>query len=325
MKNQPVLLTPRLRLRPPRPEDAEPLVPLCNNINVSRWLERMPHPYTSEFSHQVIGQMLADEETFIVFAEDRQTGALMGGGNLKRTDTPGRLNTGYWLGEPFWGKGFAAEMLDGLLAHGFGALSAHTVEAHVMTENLSSARLLESRGFQMTGDSLCRSVVAGDIPACLYELTREAWLEGRSLSGCARPDDLAERKTLLVSAVVLTDPDGRVLMAQRPEGKSMAGLWEFPGGKVEPGETPEMALIRELKEELGIDTLQSCLAPLTFASHAYDDFHLLMPVFVCRSWQGEPQGREGQALKWVAVNKLKDLPMPPADVPLVALIRDMLG
>lgn len=131
-------------------------------------------------------------------------------------------------------------------------------------------------------------------------------------------------KVVLVSAVALIDADGRVLMARRPEGKAMAGLWEFPGGKVEAGETPEAALIRELDEELGISTHASCLAPLTFASHAYPDFHLLMPLFACRRWQGTPVSREGQALKWARVQELRDLPMPPADVPLVAILRDWL-
>lgn len=131
-------------------------------------------------------------------------------------------------------------------------------------------------------------------------------------------------KIVLVSAVALIDVDGRVLLAQRPEGKSMAGLWEFPGGKVEQGETPEAALVRELHEELGIETWDSCLAPLTFASHAYDDFHLLMPVFACRKWNGTPQPREGQTLKWVRKNELRDYPMPPADEPLVAMLRDWL-
>lgn len=131
-------------------------------------------------------------------------------------------------------------------------------------------------------------------------------------------------KTLLVSAVALIDVDGRVLLAQRPEGKSMAGLWEFPGGKVEQGETPEAALIRELHEELGIETWQSCLAPLTFASHSYDDFHLLMPLFACRKWQGQVHPQEGQALKWVAARDLKNYQMPPADVPLIPILRDWL-
>ena len=131
-------------------------------------------------------------------------------------------------------------------------------------------------------------------------------------------------KTILVSAAALIDPDGRVLLAQRPEGKSMAGLWEFPGGKVEPGETPEAALIRELHEELGIETWESCLAPLTFASHSYEDFHLLMPLFACRKWQGIVRGREGQTLAWARPNRLRDYPMPPADLPLIPILRDWL-
>ena len=131
-------------------------------------------------------------------------------------------------------------------------------------------------------------------------------------------------KIVLVSAVALIDPDGRVLLAQRPEGKSMSGLWEFPGGKVEPGETPELALIRELEEELDINTWESCLAPLTFASHSYPDFHLLMPLFVCRKWDGIVQSKEKQALKWVAAKDISKFPMPPADVPLIPILRDWL-
>lgn len=127
-----------------------------------------------------------------------------------------------------------------------------------------------------------------------------------------------------MSAVALVDADGRVLLAQRPPGKSMAGLWEFPGGKVDPGETPEAALIRELQEELGIDTEASCLAPLTFASHDYAEFHLLMPLFVCRRWQGTPSPREGQSLAWVKARDLRSYPMPPADIPLIPILRDWL-
>jgi 8-oxo-dGTP diphosphatase len=131
-------------------------------------------------------------------------------------------------------------------------------------------------------------------------------------------------KLLLVAAVALIDKEGRVLLAQRPEGKSMAGLWEFPGGKVEPSETPEAALIRELREELGIDTWSSCLAPLTFASHDYNDFHLLMPLYACRKWQGIVTPLEGQKLAWVRPAGLRDYPMPPADLPLIPILRDWL-
>lgn len=136
--------------------------------------------------------------------------------------------------------------------------------------------------------------------------------------------ETVQRKILLVAACALIDGDGRILLAQRPEGKSLAGLWEFPGGKVEPGETPEETLIRELEEELGVTTKVACLAPLTFASHTYDDFHLLMPLYVCRRYEGVPHGREGQAIKWVRPKSLRDYPMPPADEPLIPYLMDLL-
>lgn len=131
-------------------------------------------------------------------------------------------------------------------------------------------------------------------------------------------------KLLLVVAAALIDADNRVLIAQRPEGKSLAGLWEFPGGKVEPGERPEETLIRELREELGITVKEPCLAPLSFASYAYDDFHLLMPLYVCRRWEGIPQAVEHQAIRWVAPNRLREFPMPPADEPLIPSLIDLI-
>ncbi|MFZ1815183.1 MAG: 8-oxo-dGTP diphosphatase MutT [Rhizobiaceae bacterium] len=131
-------------------------------------------------------------------------------------------------------------------------------------------------------------------------------------------------KLLLVVACALVDADNRVLIAQRPEGKGMAGLWEFPGGKVEAGETPEQCLIRELMEELSVTTWESCLAPLSFASHTYEEFHLLMPLYVCRRWEGNPVAHEHQALKWVRANRLRDYPMPPADEPLIPSLIDLL-
>ncbi len=133
-----------------------------------------------------------------------------------------------------------------------------------------------------------------------------------------------KKRLVLVAACALVDVDGRVLMAKRPEGKSMAGLWEFPGGKVEPGEVPEQALIRELAEELGIDVTEACLAPLTFASHGYETFHLLMPLYICRRWNGIVSGREGQELKWIKPLRMRELNMPPADEPLIAHLIDAL-
>jgi len=132
------------------------------------------------------------------------------------------------------------------------------------------------------------------------------------------------KRLLLVAACALIDADGRVLIAQRPQGKQLAGLWEFPGGKVEPGETPEECLIRELREEIGVETQAACLAPLTFASHSYDDFHLLMPLYVCRRFSGIAEPREAQALKWVQPARLRDYPMPPADAPLIPFLVDLL-
>lgn len=132
-------------------------------------------------------------------------------------------------------------------------------------------------------------------------------------------------RLVLVVAVALVDRDGRILVSQRPPGKQLAGLWEFPGGKVEPGERPEATLIRELAEEIDVTVEEPCLAPLTFASHAYDDFHLLMPLYVCRRWSGTPRPMEGQALKWVRPGALRDLAMPPADEPLIPFLVDLLG
>ncbi len=132
------------------------------------------------------------------------------------------------------------------------------------------------------------------------------------------------RELVLVVACALIDSDGRILVAQRPPGKVMAGLWELPGGKLAPGETPEACLLRELGEELGVSTESACLAPLTFASHAYPDFHLLMPLYVCRKWRGQPAGREGQAVRWVRPGKLHELPMPPADLPLIPFLEELL-
>jgi len=132
------------------------------------------------------------------------------------------------------------------------------------------------------------------------------------------------KKMLLVAACALVDRDGRILLTERPEGKSMAGYWEFPGGKVEEGETPEETVIRELREELDIETETACLAPIAFASHSYEDFHLLMPLFVCRKWKGIPRGAEGQSLTWVKTDRLSEFKLPPADIPLAAQLRDML-
>ena len=154
---------------------------------------------------------------------------------------------------------------------------------------------------------------------------RQTCADQRPMSNSPAEPPQSQVKLLLVVAVALIDADGRILISQRPAGKALGGLWEFPGGKVKPGETPEVALIRELREELGIVVEAPCLAPLTFASHGYEAMHLLMPLYVCRRWTGFATPREGQALRWVAVHKLRDFPMPPADAPLIPALLELLG
>ncbi len=205
----------------------------------------------------------------------------------------------FWLASPFQCRGYLAEAMRRLLRHAF--------------ENAGLAQIRVSAATSShTRDSVLGEIGFGPRDGGGFAITRQHWLAEQ-----APP-------TILVSAAVLIDADDRILLTQRPAGKEMAGLWEFPGGKVEPGETPEAALIRELREELGVDTVQSCLAPLTFASHHYEHFHLLMPLFACRIWQGTPTPREGQQFAWVRIDKLRNYPMPPADEPLVAILRDFL-
>jgi 8-oxo-dGTP diphosphatase len=195
-----------------------------------------------------------------------------------------------------------------MVAIGFGRLSLTRIEAVAQPANRRSIRVLEKLGLAHEGERKEPAPARGG-PVLVEVMALER-----------RPAN----RLLLVAAVALIDVDGRVLLARRPPGKAMAGLWEFPGGKVAEGETPEAALIRELKEELAIDVAQSCLAPFTFASHRYPDFDLLMPLYLCRRWQGTPKPLEGQELAWVRPARMTDYEMPPADRPLVAMLRDYL-
>jgi len=199
-------------------------------------------------------------------------------------------------------------------------LDLDRLEAGVITDNPASAAVLRRIGFRQIGEGADSFLArGGEHPVWQYEATRDD-LFGHTEPAPHEPGS----NLLLVAACALIDADGRVLLARRPEGKKMAGLWEFPGGKLNPGETPEAALIRELKEELGIDVSAACLAPFAFASHAYERFHLLMPLYLCRRWKGTPKARENQTLAWVRPEKLADYPMPPADKPLIPLLRDFL-
>lgn len=311
-----ILRTRRLTLRPFAESDLDALVRLLNDREVVRFLAMVPHPYTVRDGEDWIARTHDLDSPWPALAIDAG-GALVGSVGLKPPEEPSPpkvgAELGYWLGRPYWGKGYASEAAAQIVEHAFSVMKLDQLWASVAMENPASRRVLEKTGLRFVGET------AVDYPArkrawpsWLFALGRDDW----------RADQAPPLR--LVAAVALIDGDGRVLVARRPAGRSMAGLWEFPGGKVEPGETPEAALIRELKEELAIDVTQSCLAPLLFASHGYDDFHLLMPLFVCRVWDGIVTPQEGQDTMWVTPTALSELAMPPADEPLVPLLRDFL-
>jgi 8-oxo-dGTP diphosphatase len=236
---------------------------------------------------------------------------------------PREAELGYWIGRRHWGQGLGPEAA-GRLAHwALANLDIDRLVASALVDNERSAAVLRRIGFKESGAGSQEFISRGGLmPVRLFTATRmdiavEAAAPVEAAPATGKP-------TLLVAAVALIDSEGRVLLARRPEGKPLAGLWEFPGGKVAPGETPEEALIRELREELGIDVSAACLGPFTFASHTYEKFHLLMPLYLCRRWQGQVTAMEGQALAWVRPARLGDYAMPPADIPLVAMLRDFL-
>ncbi|QXM25394.1 GNAT family N-acetyltransferase [Elioraea tepida] len=324
-----VLLTERLRLRPLARDDAPQLHRLINDWEVARNLGSVPFPYTREALEAWIATTAEDRAAGRAFhfcitgrAEEHPLGVI----GLTRVG-PDVARVGYWVGRRYWAHGVASEAVARLVGWAFGTLGLDRLVAYVADDNAPSIRVLEKQGFRFTHEAEHDFVSRGGaFPVRWFALTRADWLAA-SGHGSPAGDPLSlgeDRPLVLVSAVALIDSDGRVLIARRPEGKALAGLWEFPGGKVRPGETPEAALIRELREELGIDVSAACLAPFAFASHAYESFHLLMPLYLCRRWQGTPVPREGQALAWVRPQKLAEYPMPPADRPLVAMLRDWL-
>jgi 8-oxo-dGTP diphosphatase len=321
-----VVHTARLLLRPLKPADAAPMERLVGDWRVAQFTARIPHPYPRGSAAAWIAEN--DDENETVFAIVRRGDDAFIGCCGFSPDEPGAIEIGYWLGVPYWRQGYGREAIAGLIDLCFADPAIGRIVAAVHPDNDASAKLQESLGFVRVGERDIPMPARGyTIRGPLRALTREVWEARRAAGdhGCWR-EDVAQKPlpVVLVAAVALVDGDGRVLIQKRPEGKPMAGLWEFPGGKVHDGETPEAALIRELAEELGIDVTTSCLAPLTFASHRYETFHLLMPLYACRVWRGELHAREGQELAWVRPVRLADYPMPPADRPLVPLLRDML-
>ncbi len=320
------ITTERLTLRPFQTGDAGALHRLINDWEVVRTLAVVPFPYKPEDADAWIASSISalEDGTAYRLAITGQEGAeemLIGsvGLTLDRPLRSGRI--GYWVGRRFWGHGVATEATGRLVRWGLANLDLDRITADVATDNPASASVLRRIGFRQVGEGIGHSAARGSAhPVWQFAVTRDEIFGQPEVAAT----ETGSKPLLLVAACALIDIDGRVLLARRPEGKKMAGLWEFPGGKLDPGETPEAALIRELKEELGIDVSAACLAPFAFASHAYDRFHLLMPLYVCRRWKGLLKGREGQTLAWVRPQKLTDYEMPPADKPLIPLLRDFL-
>jgi 8-oxo-dGTP diphosphatase len=325
------LRTERLSLRPLDAADAETLHRLVNDWEVSRTLSGVPFPYPRDLAGEWIAATRRElaEGTAIHLAITGQEGSeevLVGviGLRIDASTRTGRL--GYWVGRRFWGHGVGSEAAGRFARWALANLDLDRLVANVATDNPASAAVLRRVGFRQTGigteSFLSRG---GEHPVWQFEATREDLFGQAEAAKAPSAEDAGGAAPLvLVAACALIDRDGRVLLARRPEGKWMAGLWEFPGGKLNPGETPEAALIRELKEELGIDISADCLAPFAFASHPYERFHLLMPLFLCRRWKGIPRPREGQTLTWVRPERLAEYPMPPADKPLIPLLRGFL-
>ncbi len=318
----PVLRTPRLTLRPLHGDDTALFHRLINDWDICRRVPDAPFPYPQTQAQNWIEAAARDREAgraeqFAI--EESQTGVLVGCVGLRLSKDRKSAELGYWIGRAHWRQGYALEAVRRVAEWAFASLPIAQLQAVVAADNDGSLAVLRHLGFEQTGKGhrvfSCRP--GEKLPVKHFTLAREA--DAPTTTGPAR-----EAATLLVVAAALIDGQGRVLLARRPEGKKMAGLWEFPGGKLEAGETPEVGLARELREELGLETDPKDFAPFVFASHAYENFHLLMPVFLCRRWKGEPRGREGQKLAWVAPQDLAEYPMPAADRPLIPMLRDFL-
>jgi 8-oxo-dGTP diphosphatase len=337
------LKTERLTLRPLVAADAPALHRLINDWEVTRTLAVVPFPYPRELADEWIA--LAAEQIaagtayhLAVTGKEGEQELLVGGVGLRIAEDRRSGTLGYWVGRRFWGHGVAGEAAGRLARWALANLDLELLVASVAIDNPASAAVLRRIGFRQVGAGEQMFAARGGKQKVLhFEATRADLFAAPAAAPAAPPaappaaapaapptERPGDKPLLLVAAVALIDADGRVLLARRPEGKPMAGLWEFPGGKLRAGETPEAALIRELREELGIDVAAACLAPFAFASHAYDRFHLLMPLYLCRRWKGRPKPREGQTLSWVRPERLADYPMPEADRPLVPLLRDFL-
>ena len=325
-RDYPNFQTDRLRLRKLTSED----LPLLNEIwsfkEVAEWSKSIPHPLPEGFAEAYLNKKLSAgvQGSFVSYIlETKEKNEAVGYADLIFEESEEIPEVSFFMHPNHHGLGLMSEAVSNLIALAFDHYEFKQICAYARVENVASQKLMAKLGFVCEREFLDNESVRGEEMIRRFILSKDSFDAVRLSVGCAGANGpQLEIPTVLVSAVILVDRDNRILLAQRPEGKSMAGLWEFPGGKVEVGETPETALVRELEEELGISTKNSCLAPFTFASHSYLKFHLLMPLFICRIWDGTPQPKEGQKLAWVRANQLKNYPMPPADEPLIAMIRD---
>ncbi len=323
------LATDRLRLRPYRAGDAAEMHRLINVWEVCRSLAHVAYPYARDLADEWVASSHASLRDgsavhLAITGQEGEAEVLVGGIGL-RIDRAARIGKlGYWVGVQFWGHGVASEAAGRLARWALANMDLERLEATCLADNAASQAVLRRVGFRHVGEATeVFLALGGEQRVLRFEATRGD-LFGSGLPAKVVAPVAGGLPILLVAACALVDRDGRILLARRPEGKAMAGLWEFPGGKMDPGETPEAALIRELREELGIDVAKSCLAPFAFASHGYAKFHLLMPLYLCRRWKGLVQAKEGQTLAWVRPEKLASYPMPEADRPLVPLLRDFL-
>ncbi len=312
--NRPFLpiVTDRLIIRPYKEDDIPELARLANDIRVAENLTRMPHPYSkgaAEYWVAYTRDNIEQGRAVNLAIVRRQDNVLLGSVGLE-----GEL--GYWLGHEHWGQGYMKEAVKAFLHFAFVTLRVKEIKGSAKINNTASRQIFEHFGFHETGTKEVTSVAyEGTKPAITYALTSQAFLAHYNS---------VKRPIVWVVAAALVNDKGQLLLADRPPGKKLAGVWELPGGKLEQGETPEHAIIRELKEELHVDVSEEDLEPLTFASYGYETFHLIMPFYLCRRWKGDPHGAEGQKLAWVKYEDLVDYPFPPPDIMLTHRLADVL-
>lgn len=333
-----ILEAPPYRLRPICLDDASVMHHLINDWEVVRMLSRLPFPYPRELTDEWIIATQAEQSAgrsyhFAITKSHDETHneSFIGcvGIRIEETKKERVGYLGYWIGRPYWGQGAARLSAERVTRWALAHLDISCLRARVAQDNTVSLHILERIGFHQTGtESQIFVARKTKIPVVTFEIIRADLDQPQNAAHKTRLETSSkkqDRRLILVVAAALIDHKTRVLLARRPEGKSMAGLWEFPGGKIEAGETPEQALARELLEELSLDISYACLAPFTFASHSYPNFDLLMPLYLCRHWNGTPTPREGQKLAWVEAHALRDYAMPEADLPFIPLLQALLS